>query len=47
MNELSIFKYEEANPTLREISEKVNRPEHLVFYEMLLKMQKGEIMMTQ
>ena len=47
MNELSIFKYEEANPTLAEISAKVNRPQHFVFYEMLSKMQKGEIVMTQ
>ena len=47
MNELSIFNYEEANPTLAEISAKVNRPQHLVFYEMLSKMQKGEIVMTQ
>lgn len=47
MSDLSIFNYEEANPTLAEISMKVNRPEALVFYEMLAKMQKGEIEMTQ
>ena len=47
MSDLSIFNYEEANPTLSEISMKVNRPEALVFYEMLSKMQKGEIEMRQ
>ncbi len=41
MNDLSIFKLDEANPTLVEISRNVNRPPPLVFYEMLAKMQKG------
>ena len=47
MSDLSIFHYEDANPTLAEISMKVNKPEALVFYEMLVKMQKGEISMRQ
>lgn len=41
MNSLSIFHYEDATPTLDEISAKVNKPRPLVFYEMLSKMQKG------
>ena len=32
---------------MREISHKVGRPEALVFYEMLSKMQKGEVVMVQ
>lgn len=47
MNSLSIFHYEDATPTLEEISLKVNRSRPLVFYEMLSKMQKGEIVMNQ
>ena len=47
MSELSIFNYEDANPTLGEISARVNMPEALVFYEMLSKMQKGEIAISQ
>ncbi len=47
MSEISIFNYEDANPTLGEISGRVKRPEALVFYEMLSKMQKGEIVMSQ
>lgn len=47
MNSLSIFHYEDATPTLGEISAKVNKPQPLVFYEMLSKMQKGEIIMSQ
>lgn len=47
MNSLSIFHYEDATPTLNEISTKVNKSRPLVFYEMLSKMQKGEIVMSQ
>jgi hypothetical protein len=47
MSELSIFKYEDSSPTLAEISVKINRSQATVFYEMLSKMQKGEITMTQ
>lgn len=47
MSELSIFNYEDANPTLEEVSMRLNRPEAIVFYDMLSKMQKGEIEMIQ
>ncbi len=47
MTSLSIFHYDDATPTLGEISAKVNKPRPLVFYEMLFKMQKGEIVMSQ
>jgi hypothetical protein len=47
MSDLSIFNYEEANPTLVDISLKLNKPEAMVFYEMLSKMQNGEVEMTQ
>lgn len=47
MTSLSIFHYEDVTPTLGEISAKVNKPRALVFYEMLFKMQKGEIVMSQ
>lgn len=47
LQEMSIFSYDEPNPTLEQISLKANRPQALVFYEMLAKMQKGEIVMTQ
>jgi hypothetical protein len=47
IGELSIFAYDESNPTLGEVSSRVNKPEAAVFYEMLAKMQKGEVELTQ